>query len=173
MHRVKNHTLETKIYSLFYQIREEAQKSHEKQVRKFEVYIEELKDQRKKVEESCKLAQDADKKKVDQIRRMHSEHEQELAKLKRSSWQEGRKQVESLAIFSCSENCGRIPLYPTAVRKSSYPMRNVLLSEAERNKQTFQLAQCGCTLITVTPQTSYSSEYITPTHTKISFLRIH
>jgi hypothetical protein len=57
------------------------------------VYIEELKDQKKKVEESCKLAQDADKKKVDQIRRMHSEHEQELAKLKRSSWQEGRKQV--------------------------------------------------------------------------------
>ena len=62
-------------------------------MRKFEVYIEELKDQKKKIEESCKLAQEADKKKANQIRRMHSEHEQELAKLKRSSWQEGRKQV--------------------------------------------------------------------------------
>jgi hypothetical protein len=28
-----------------------------------------------------------------------------------------------------------------------------------------QLARCGCTL-RVTPQTSYSPEYITPTHTK-------
>jgi hypothetical protein len=32
-------------------------------------------------------------------------------------------------------------------------------------RQTFQLARCGCTL-RVTPQTSYSPEYITPTHTK-------
>jgi hypothetical protein len=30
-------------------------------------------------------------------------------------------------------------------------------------KQTFQLARCGCTL-RVTSQTSYSPEYITPTH---------
>lgn len=78
---------------LILQIREEAQKSYEKQIRKYEVRIEELKEQKKKAEESCKLAQDADKKKVSQIRRMHSEHEQELTKLKRSSWQEGRKQV--------------------------------------------------------------------------------
>lgn len=55
--------------------------------------IEELKEQKKRLEESCKLAQDADKKKANQIRRMHSEHEQNMAKLKRSSWQEGRKQV--------------------------------------------------------------------------------
>jgi hypothetical protein len=32
-------------------------------------------------------------------------------------------------------------------------------------RQPFQLARCGCTL-RVTPQTSYSPEYITPTHTK-------
>jgi hypothetical protein len=32
------------------------------------------------------------------------------------------------------------------------------------NKITFQLARCGCTL-RVTSQTSYSPEYITPTHT--------
>jgi hypothetical protein len=32
-------------------------------------------------------------------------------------------------------------------------------------KLTFQLARCGCTL-RVTSQTSYSPEYITPTHTK-------
>ena len=30
-------------------------------------------------------------------------------------------------------------------------------------RQTFQPARCGCTL-RVTPQTSYSPEYITPTH---------
>jgi hypothetical protein len=34
-----------------------------------------------------------------------------------------------------------------------------------RVRQAFQLARCGCTL-RVTPQTSYSPEYITPTHTK-------
>jgi hypothetical protein len=32
-------------------------------------------------------------------------------------------------------------------------------------RQTFQLARCGCTL-RVTPQTSYSPEYTTPTQTK-------
>jgi hypothetical protein len=32
-------------------------------------------------------------------------------------------------------------------------------------RPTFQLARCGCTL-RVAPQTSYSPEYITPTHTK-------
>ena len=32
-------------------------------------------------------------------------------------------------------------------------------------RQTCQLARCGCTL-RVTSQTSYSPEYITPTHTK-------
>ena len=32
-------------------------------------------------------------------------------------------------------------------------------------RQSFQFARCGCTL-RVTPQTSYSPEYITPTHTK-------
>jgi hypothetical protein len=32
-------------------------------------------------------------------------------------------------------------------------------------RQPFQLARCGCTL-RVTPQTSYSPEYTTPTHTK-------
>ena len=37
-------------------------------------------------------------------------------------------------------------------------------------KQTFQLARCGCTL-RVTSQTSYSLEYITPTHTKINIWR--
>ena len=54
------------------------------------------------VEESCKLAQEADKKKVDQIRRMHLEHEQDLAKLKRSSWQEGRKQVQCLKLIAAN-----------------------------------------------------------------------
>lgn len=78
---------------LILQIREEAQKSYKKQIRKLEVLVEELKEQKKGAEESCKLAQNADKKKVDQIRRMHLEHEQELTKLKKSSWQEGRKQV--------------------------------------------------------------------------------
>ena len=34
-------------------------------------------------------------------------------------------------------------------------------------RQTFQLAQCGCTL-RVTSQPTYSPEYITPTHTKVS-----
>ncbi|XP_028391029.1 uncharacterized protein LOC114515911 [Dendronephthya gigantea] len=78
------------------EVREEAHKSHEKQIRKLEVHIEELKEQKSKVEETCKLAQDADKKKVSQIRRIHSEHEQELTKLKRSSWQEGRKQMAEI-----------------------------------------------------------------------------
>jgi hypothetical protein len=32
-------------------------------------------------------------------------------------------------------------------------------------KQTFQLARCGC-ILRVTSQTSYSPEYITPTHTR-------
>ena len=32
-------------------------------------------------------------------------------------------------------------------------------------KLTFQVARCGC-ILRVTSQTSYSTEYITPTHTK-------
>jgi hypothetical protein len=32
-------------------------------------------------------------------------------------------------------------------------------------KQNFRLARCGC-ILRVTSQTSYSPEYITPTHTK-------
>jgi hypothetical protein len=38
-------------------------------------------------------------------------------------------------------------------------------------RQTFQLARCGCTL-RVTLETSYSPEYITPTHTKINMLLV-
>lgn len=75
------------------EMREAAQKSYEKQVGKLEKCIEELKEQKKELQESCKLAQEADKRKAEQIRRIHSEHKNELAKLKRSSWQEGRKQV--------------------------------------------------------------------------------
>jgi aspartate oxidase len=36
-------------------------------------------------------------------------------------------------------------------------------------RQAFQLSRCGCTL-RVTSQTSYSPEYITPTHTKMSYV---
>jgi hypothetical protein len=34
-------------------------------------------------------------------------------------------------------------------------------------RQTLHLAQCGCTL-RITPQTSYSPEYVTPTHTNLT-----
>jgi hypothetical protein len=38
-------------------------------------------------------------------------------------------------------------------------------------RQTFQFARCGCTL-RVTPQTSYSPDYITPTDTKIVYYQL-
>ena len=75
------------------EIRSEVEKNYAKQLRKLENSVEELREQKRAAEETCKLAQDADRRKAQEIRRIHSEHEAELAKLKRSSWQEGRKQV--------------------------------------------------------------------------------
>ena len=67
--------------------------------------IADLYRQKRDLEETLKLVQDADKRKIEDIRRIHHEHEAELDKFKRNSWQESRQQVSycqsSIYIYNC------------------------------------------------------------------------
>ena len=73
--------------------REDTKREFEKERGRLEQEITDLHRQKRELEETLKLAQDADKRKVDDIRRSHHEHEAELEKFKRNSWQESRQQV--------------------------------------------------------------------------------
>ena len=73
--------------------REENKKNLEVERAKWERRVYDLETRNKKLEESHKLLQDADRRKIDDMRRMAQEHEMEKEKLKKISWQEGRKQV--------------------------------------------------------------------------------
>lgn len=73
--------------------REDTKREFEKERGRLEQEIADLDRQKRELEETLKLVQGADKRKIDDIRRIHHEHEAELEKFKRNSWQESRQQV--------------------------------------------------------------------------------
>lgn len=73
--------------------REDTKREFEKERGRLEQDIADLHRQKRELEETLKLVQGADKRKIDDIRRIHHEHEAELEKFKRNSWQESRQQV--------------------------------------------------------------------------------
>lgn len=75
--------------------REDTKRELEKERGRLEQEISDLHLQKKELEDTLKLVQDADKRKIDDIRRIHHEHEAELEKFKRNSWQESRQQVQT------------------------------------------------------------------------------
>ncbi|XP_046851541.1 uncharacterized protein LOC124444902 isoform X3 [Xenia sp. Carnegie-2017] len=76
--------------------KDEVEKMFRKQVTKLEVCIEDLKEEKRKVEERCKIAEDADKKKMIELRRAHAQHEQEILRQRRLSWKDARKQMTEI-----------------------------------------------------------------------------
>lgn len=88
--------------------REDTKREFEKERGRLEQEIADLHQQKRELEETLKLVQGADKRKIDDIRRIHHEHEAELEKFKRNSWQESRQQV----ILFHSTNCIFVVLLP-------------------------------------------------------------
>lgn len=78
---------------LWSEAREEAKKEFDKERTRLEQEIVDLRYQKKELEESLKIVQEADKRKADEFRRIHYEHESEMDKFKKNSWQESRRQV--------------------------------------------------------------------------------
>lgn len=78
--------------------REDTKREFEKERGRLEQDIADLQRQKRELEETLKLVQDADKRKIDDFRRIHHEHEAELEKFKRNSWQESRQQVSQSLI---------------------------------------------------------------------------
>ena len=78
---------------LWSEAREEAAKEFDKERTRLEQEIADLRYQKKELEESLKIVQEADKRKADEFRRIHYEHESEMDKFKKNSWQESRRQV--------------------------------------------------------------------------------
>ncbi|XP_068745820.1 golgin subfamily B member 1-like isoform X2 [Montipora capricornis] len=76
--------------------REDTKREFEKERGRLEQEISDLNRQKKELEDTLKLVQDADKRKIDDIRRIHHEHESELEKFKRNSWQESRQQMAEI-----------------------------------------------------------------------------
>lgn len=73
--------------------REDSKREFEKERGRMEQEIADLHRQKRELDETLKLVQDADKRKIEDIRRIHHEHEAELDRFKRNSWQESRQQV--------------------------------------------------------------------------------
>lgn len=73
--------------------REESRKEFDRERTRLEQEILDLKMQKKELEEAYKTLQESDKRKADEIRKIFHEHELELEKFKRNSWQESRRQV--------------------------------------------------------------------------------
>ena len=73
--------------------REDTKREFEKERGRLDQEISDLQQQKRELEDTLKLVQGADKRKIDDIRRIHHEHEAELEKFKRNSWQESRQQV--------------------------------------------------------------------------------
>ncbi|EDO34247.1 predicted protein, partial [Nematostella vectensis] len=76
--------------------KEEAKKDSEREKVRLEQEIFDLRRQRKEVEDALKIIQDADKRKADEIRRIFHEHEVDMDKFKRNSWQESRRQMSEI-----------------------------------------------------------------------------
>ncbi|XP_078358377.1 uncharacterized protein LOC144643107 isoform X2 [Oculina patagonica] len=76
--------------------REDTKREFEKERGRLEQDIADLHRQKRELEETLKLVQGADKRKIDDIRRIHHEHEAELEKFKRNSWQESRQQMAEI-----------------------------------------------------------------------------
>ena len=89
--------------------REDTKREFEKERGRLEQEIADLNRQKRELEETLKLVQGADKRKIDDIRRIHHEHEAELEKFKRNSWQESRQQVSKIfkvqALFKMYIHC--------------------------------------------------------------------
>lgn len=88
--------------------RVDSKREFEKERSRLEQEIADLHRQKRELEDALKVVQDADKRKIDDIRRIHYEHEAELDKFKRNSWQESRQQVIYFFI-----KYGKLPLYPS------------------------------------------------------------
>lgn len=78
---------------IFNEAREEAKQHFEGERARLQQEIIDLSKKNRELEESNKNIQEQDKKKAEDIRRMFREHENELEKMKRNSWQESRRQV--------------------------------------------------------------------------------
>ena len=76
--------------------RDESRKEFDRERTRLEQEILDLKMQKKELEEAYKILQEADKRKTDEIRRIFHEHEIELEKFKRNSWEESRRQVSTI-----------------------------------------------------------------------------
>lgn len=104
--------------------REDTKREFEKERGRLEQDIADLHRQKRELEDTLKLVQGADKRKIDDIRRIHHEHESELEKFKRNSWQESRQQViyfkvqiVSLIVITSTNGMSikedKLPLNPT------------------------------------------------------------
>jgi hypothetical protein len=76
--------------------REESKKEFDRERTRLEQEVLDLRMQKKEMEEALKILQESDKRKADEIRKIFHEHEIELEKFKRNSWQESRRQVSQL-----------------------------------------------------------------------------
>ncbi|XP_022782887.1 uncharacterized protein LOC111323722 isoform X10 [Stylophora pistillata] len=76
--------------------REDSKREFEKERGRMEQEIADLHRQKRELDETLKLVQDADKRKIEDIRRIHHEHEAELDRFKRNSWQESRQQMAEI-----------------------------------------------------------------------------
>ena len=89
--------LRSKIRSeIWSEARDESKREFQKERTKLEQEISDVYRQKTVLEDTLKLVQGADKRKIDDIRRIHHEHEVELEKFKRNSWQESRRQVRNV-----------------------------------------------------------------------------
>lgn len=79
--------------------REDTKREFEKERGRLEQEIADLHRQKRELEDTLKLVQGADKRKIDDIRRIHHEHEAELEKFKQNSWQESRQQVIYISLL--------------------------------------------------------------------------
>ncbi|KAK3739806.1 hypothetical protein QZH41_000712 [Actinostola sp. cb2023] len=76
--------------------REETKKEFSRERTRLEQEIIDLQMLRKETEEALKIVQESDKRKADEIRRLFHEHEMDMEKLKRNSWQESRRQMAEI-----------------------------------------------------------------------------
>ena len=115
---------------VFNEAREEAKKNLEGERVRLEQAIIDLSRRNKELEESYKNIQEQDKRKAEDIRRMFREHENELEKMKRNSWQESRRQVGCLSVDTTPQMLSF--LYDTIINKllvvSVYPLQPVDVS---------------------------------------------
>lgn len=74
--------------------KEESRKEFDRERTRLEQEILDLQMQKKEFDEALKVVQESDKRKADEIRRLFHEHEIEMEKFKRNSWQESRRQVK-------------------------------------------------------------------------------